>query len=259
MMRFAAVLFCCTCAGAAAAPTVFVDEMTWPEVRAAMAGGKTVAIVPAGSTEQNGPHMVLGRHNIVARHVAGRIAERLGNALVYPVLPFAPTGDVAARSGHMAYPGSVSLSEATFAAVVRDVAVSAAAAGFRHVVLMGDHGGGQDGLRRLAQQLDADRASGVRFHYAPDPYFKAAEQVRSHMARLGLPPGAHAGIPDTSEAMALDPQSRWVRRDRLAPGGAGTGVDGDPRRASADLGEIYLGIKIDAGVAQIGRLVGTAR
>jgi creatinine amidohydrolase/Fe(II)-dependent formamide hydrolase-like protein len=104
--------------------SVFIEDLTWPEVRDAMANGKTTAIYYAGSTEQNGPHMALGKHNFIAHHVAGRIAEELGNALVYPVLPFAPTGDCTKKSGHMKFPGTVTLSEATFGAVAREVAAS---------------------------------------------------------------------------------------------------------------------------------------
>ena len=80
-------------------PSVFIEDLTWTEVRDAIAAGRTTAIYYAGSTEQNGPHMALGKHNFIAHHAAGRIAEQLGNALVYPVLPFAPTGDRSRRPG----------------------------------------------------------------------------------------------------------------------------------------------------------------
>src|ERR1044071_8633447 len=72
--------------------SVYIEDLTWTEVRAAIQAGKTTAIIYTGSTEQNGPHMALGKHNFVAHYVAGQIAEKLGNALVYPTLPFAPTG-----------------------------------------------------------------------------------------------------------------------------------------------------------------------
>ena len=85
-----------SCAPAAAQSPLFVEDLTWTEVRDAIAAGKTTAIYYAGSTEQNGPHLALGKHNAVARHVAQRIAAQLGNALIYPVMPFAPTGDAAA-------------------------------------------------------------------------------------------------------------------------------------------------------------------
>lgn len=238
---------------AAAQPgSVFIEDLTSPEVRAAIASGKTAAIYYAGSTEQNGPHMATGKHNFVARHVAQRIAEALGDALVYPVMPFAPTGDPVARTDHMRFAGSVSVSEATFAAVARDVALSAIAAGFRHVFLMGDHGGGQEALGRVAAELDREwRGRGVRVQHVPDLYFRTEEQVRAHLAQRGLAAGAHAGLPDTSELMFVDRAGRWVRRERLAPGDAGNGVDGDPRQASAASGKLFIRFKVDNAVRQI--------
>src|ERR1700693_5050735 len=79
--------------------SVFIEDLTWPELQNAMANGKTTAIYYAGSTEQNGPHMALGKHNFIAHYVSGRIAEELGNAVVYPILPFAPTGDRNKKTG----------------------------------------------------------------------------------------------------------------------------------------------------------------
>jgi creatinine amidohydrolase/Fe(II)-dependent formamide hydrolase-like protein len=202
--------------------SVFIEDLTSPEVKSAIASGKTTAIYYAGSTEQNGPHMALGKHNFVARYVAGRIAEKLGNALVYPVLPFAPTG------GHMKFPGTVNLSDKTFGAVAQEVAQSAIAAGFKHVVLMGDHGGGQDALRQVASALDG---KGARVHYIGDAYFKSQAE--------------HAGIEDTSELMYLDRDGKWIRSDK--PGS---------RQASAERGKRLLDAKVDNAVAQIRALVG---
>ncbi len=242
-------------AALAAPPSVYVEELTWPEVRDAIAAGANTAIYYAGSTEQNGPHMVTGKHNIVARHVAGRIAASLGNALVYPVMPFAPTGDAATRTGHMRFPGSVSVSEGTFAAVARDVATSARATGFSHVVLMGDHGGGQEALAKVAESLDREWAArGPRVHYVPEVYFAVEERVRAYLEARGMSAGAHAGIPDTSELMFLDRSSTWMRRDKLQAGDGSNGVDGDPRDASAELGRLFVGFKVEAAVARIRRL-----
>jgi len=236
--------------------SLFIEDLTWPEVREAIAGGKTTAIFCTGSTEQNGPHMALGKHNVVAHYVAGRIAEELGNALVYPILPFAPTGDPGKKNAHMRFPGSVSLSEATFAAAAREVARSAIAAGFRNVFLMGDHGDGQAALKQAAARLEREwGAKGVHVRYIPDLYYKSGTQVRDYLRARGLPPGRHAGIADTSELMFLDKERRWIREDRLAPGGENTGVEGDPRRASAELGGKFLEIKVGNAVAQIRRLL----
>src|SRR2546422_7845141 len=115
---------------AAQTQSLLIEDLTWTEVRDAIAAGKTTAIYYAGSTEQNGPHMALGKHNFIARYVSQRIAEKLGNALVYPVMPFGPTGDIATKTDHMRFPGSVSVSQDTFGAVAREVALSAIAAGF---------------------------------------------------------------------------------------------------------------------------------
>jgi creatinine amidohydrolase/Fe(II)-dependent formamide hydrolase-like protein len=250
----AAVLLLSRAAGAA---SVLIEEMTWPEVRNAIAAGKSTAIYYAGSTEQNGPHMVLGKHNFIARELARRIADQLGNALVYPVMPFAPTGDTSTRTGHMRFPGTVSVSDDTYAAVARDVALSALAAGFTHVVLMGDHGGGQDALKAVAQALDKQfSAHGARVHYIPDLYFKSQEDVRKLLIARHLSVGSHAGVSDTSELMALDQAGAWIRRSELGAGNTANGVDGDPAQASAELGRELLEIRMKNAVAQIRQLTG---
>lgn len=256
MRRIVAVLAVAWCvlasAHAAQPPSVFLEDLTWPEVRAAIRGGVTTAIFYAGSTEQNGPHMALGKHNHIARHVAGRIAQVLGDALVYPVLPYAPTGDADKRTDHMKFPGTVTVSPETFGAVVRDVASSARAAGFRRIVLMGDHGGGQDVLERAALELSRRwSAEGIRVLYIPDVYFRSQDAVKQYLAPRGLPDGGHASLVDTSELMALDREGRWIRRDRIAAATPDSGIDGDPRQASAELGWKFLEFKVNAAVAQI--------
>lgn len=238
--------------------SVMIEDLAWPEIQGAIASGKTTAIYYAGSAEQNGPHMTIGKHNFIAQYAARRIAEELGNALVYPVMPYALTGDPAKKTGHMKFPGSVSLTPETFGGVAREVAESAISAGFRNVFLMGDHGGGQEVLKKVAAELDGQWASrGVRVRYVPDVYYKAQEQADRYLKEHGLPVGAHAGIPDTAQVMFLDHDNRWIRRDKLAPGDKTNGVDGDPRKATPEMGKIFLQYKIDAAVAQIrGMLAG---
>jgi creatinine amidohydrolase len=241
--------------------SVYVEDLTWPEVQQAIQAGKTSAIIYTGSTEQNGPHMAIGKHNFIARWVAGAIAIKLGDALVYPTLPFAPTGDAVKRTAHMRFPGSVTLTAQTYRSVVHDVALSAIDAGFRNVFIMGDHGDGQDVLDAVAKELDSQRSpTGVRVFYVPDLYFKEKQQAHSYETSHGLPThDVHAGIDDTSELMALDAQQRWIRTDKLAPSEgaqtARTGVDGDPTKASPALGNIFLQYKIDDAVAQIRQLL----
>ena len=243
------------------AQSVYIQDLTWPEVKAAIAAGKTTAIIYAGSTEQNGPHLALGKHNFVAHYAAGEIAKKLGNALVYPTMTFAPTGSRERRTGHMRFAGSVSIDTETFQAVMRQVAQSALAAGFKNVFLMGDHGGGQDALRAATKDLEdgdnrLDEAAHV--YYVPDLYFKEKEQMKAYLAEHGIPYDAHAATDDTSEIMFLD-EKKWVRRDKLALSTAKeeptTGVEGDPTKATAELGKMFVGWKIDDAVNQIHELL----
>jgi creatinine amidohydrolase/Fe(II)-dependent formamide hydrolase-like protein len=201
--------------------------------------------------------MAIGKHNFIARYLAGAIAIKLGNALVYPTLPFAITGDAEKKTGHMRFPGSVSLTAQSYHSVVHDVVLSAIDAGFRNVFIMGDHGDGQDVLGAVSKELDSQwRARGVRVFYVPDLYFKEKAQARSYEASHGITShDVHAGTDDTSELMAIDAQHRWIRTDKMVPSTgastATTGVDGDPTKASPQLGDIFLEYKIDDAVGQI--------
>jgi creatinine amidohydrolase/Fe(II)-dependent formamide hydrolase-like protein len=201
--------------------------------------------------------MALGKHNFIAHYAAGEIAKKLGNALVYPTMPFAPTGSRELRTDHMRFAGSVSIDTETFQAVVRQVAQSALVAGFKNVFLMGDHGGGQDALRATAKDLedpDNRRPDDTAHVYYVDMYYKEKEQMKAYLAEHGIPYDAHAATDDTSEIMFLD-EKKWIRRDKLAPSTAKeqatTGVDGDPTKATPELGKMFIGWKIDDAVNQI--------
>ncbi len=254
---------------AAGAPTtpraerVLMEEMTMTEVRDAIASGKTTVLIVNGSTEQTGPHVVLGKHNFKARYLGERIARELGNALVAPVMPFAPTS-----SELMKFPGTIDLSAETFSRVNEEVAASLVKAGFRNVVLMGDHGGNQDPLKTLAPRLDARyRPQGVRVFFSGDFYTKADAEIEGYLKDHGFPPSNHGGVADTSELWAIS--AAYVRPDKIAMGdpvkrdaGAAvigpTGVEGDPRRSSPALGKMFDDIKVRDGVDEIRRLIAPA-
>src|SRR6187402_3609416 len=126
--------FCLLASSAIAAEvpdTVFIEELTWTEVRDAIKAGKTTIIFPTGGTEQNGPHMVLGKHNFIVKHTAEQIARRLGNALVAPVLAYVPEGELNPPSGHMLFPGTITLPEEYFMKVTEYAARSFRVNGFR--------------------------------------------------------------------------------------------------------------------------------
>jgi creatinine amidohydrolase/Fe(II)-dependent formamide hydrolase-like protein len=241
-------------------PSVFIADLTWTEVRDAIAAGKTTALYYAGSTEQNGPGVALGKHTFVAHYVAQRIAEALGNALVYPIMPYAPTGDPRTKTGHMAFPGTVSVSEATYGAVAREVVQSAIAAGFTHVALMGDHGGGQRTLKQVAEALHAAASpKGIHVSYIPDLYYKTQAQRQAYLTQRQMALDEHAGLADTSEMLFIDTEHQWVRTEKLAPDQGALGVRGDPTQASPALGEMFLGFKITNAVTQIRRLTADKR
>ncbi|HEU4438569.1 MAG TPA: creatininase family protein [Methylomirabilota bacterium] len=218
--------------------TVFLEDLTWTEVRDAIRAGKTTIIIPAGGTEQNGPHMALGKHNARVRVLSERIARRLGDALVAPVIAYVPEGAIAPPTGHMRYPGTITTPDDAFQKVLESAARSFRAHGFRHIVLLGDHGSTQAGQHAVAGRLNREWAASRARVHAIDEYYRAAEtEVPGLLRARGYRDaelGRHAGLTDTSLMLATD--ARLVRTDRLRPGREGDGVDGDPTRATAELG-----------------------
>jgi creatinine amidohydrolase/Fe(II)-dependent formamide hydrolase-like protein len=243
---------------AAPAATVFVDDLTWPELRDEVRAGRTTLIIPIGGTEQNGPHMVLGKHNARARALAGKIAQTLGNALVAPVLAYVPEGTIEPPTAHMRFPGTITVPEAAFEQVVASAARSFKLHGFRDIVLLGDHGGYQQSLRAVANRLNREWAASPARAHAIEEYYRVAETTYAQTLRsrgyLDTEIGTHAGLADTSLALAIDPG--LVRTERLQPGvklGAAEGVYGDPRRASAELGQLGVDAIVSATVDAIRR------
>ncbi len=245
-------------------PPVVMTDMTMTEVRDAIAAGKTTVLIFNGSIEQTGPHVVLGKHIYKAQYLGERIARELGNALVAPVMPFAPTGAELDK-----FPGTIDLSAETFSKVNEEVAANMVRAGFKYVILMGDHGGNQGPLEALAPKLDAQyRPQGVRVFFAGDVYAKADAEVEQYLEAHHFPASNHGGVADTSELWAIS--ARHIRPDKIAMGdpvnrGANgdvsigpSGVEGDPRPSSPALGRRFNDIKVRLGVAEIRRLVGDA-
>ena len=260
MVRFIAVATLVFTASFASAQTrsVFIEDLTWPELRDAIAAGTTSAIIMSGGIEQNGPHMALIKHNLISRYAAAQIAQRLGNALVYPIVPFSIAGDPIMKTGHSRLPGTISLSSEVYVGLLRQVALSAVSAGFRNVFIMGEHGQGQNEIKVAAESLDGDwRSKGQRVFYVADFNAKANQQIDAYLKEQKLRPGGHAAVGETSQVMFLDEARKWIREDKLAVSKAGptaeTGVN-DPSGASPELGKALLEFKINSAVEQIGQL-----
>ncbi len=242
----------------AAGEAVFLEDMTWTEVRDAVAAGRTTIIVPVGGTEQSGPHMALGKHNVRAHVLAGRIAAQLGNALVAPVVAYVPEGDVAGTSGHIRFAGTISVGSEAFKGILDGAARSFRRAGFRDVILIGDHGGYQSDLAAVAAKLNREwAASPARVHFIAEYYRAGTEPYAATLRQRGLSEaqiGTHAGSADTSLMLAVDP--RLVRAERLAQAPSpAEGTYGDPRPSTAALGQAGVDLIVTRSVESIRRAV----
>ena len=229
--------------GAETPATVFLEELTWTEVRDLVRSGTTTIILPTGGTEQNGPHMALGKHNVRVKALAAAIARSLGSTLVAPVLAYVPEGGLAPPTGHMRYAGTITLPERVFERVLESAARSFALHGFRDIVLIGDSGGNQAGQEAVARRLNRGWAATPTRAHAIDAYYRAsttgaARSCRVAATRIARSAATRAPL-DTSLMLAVDPSVVRQERLRAAPGaGAWEGADGDPSRASAELGRL---------------------
>ena len=232
---------------------MFLDDLTWTEVRALIAAGHTIAIVPTGGTEQNGPHMALGKHNYIVRHTAEQVTRRLGNALVAPVISYVPEGAIDPPTQHMPYAGTISIPERVFEAVLEHTARSLRAHGFTLICLLGDSGGNQKSQERVAEKLNREwRDSDVRVLHLGDYYDKngQVEWLKSR-GESDRSIGFHAGIRDTSELLFVHPEGVRSNRFEAMASWKETGADGDPGKASAERGRALLELKVEAAVRQI--------
>src|SRR5689334_20353159 len=247
------------------------EMMTWPEVKAAMGAGKTTALFYTGGTEQRGPQNVNGGHTLMGREIVRTIAQRLGNAIAMPVLPYTP------NNASADLPGTIGLTPELLGAILERVTEQAMTTGFKNVVLMGDHGGGQpQTYADVAKKMDAKYApEGKHVYFCDEVYAKAQGDFDKWLEAHGYPSSSHAGIPDTSTMLYLGGDKGWVRKELIAtaegdpvppPGQRGrgrgaqdpnapprknNGITGDARKSTAALGKMAFDIKIDYAVKRI--------
>jgi len=243
----------CFASGAQAAPrSVYLEDLTWTELRDALKGGVTTVLIPAGGTEQSGPHLALGKHNARVKALAGRIAAELGDTLVAPVIAYVPEGNISPPSEHMRFPGTISVPDAVFKGTVEAAARSLRQAGFTQIVLIGDHGGYQRLLKEAAVELGREWAgTPTRILFVTDYYRAGLTAYVQALRAKGLTDdeiGEHAGTADTSLQMAVDPA--MVRIERLTPS-RGDGTSGDPRPSTAALGQLGVDLIVAQTVAAI--------
>ena len=249
-------------------PVVEFDMMTWAEVKKAIhEEGKTTVLVYNGGTEQRGPQNVNGGHTFMAQQTVRAIALKLGNAITAPVLPFS------VNEASADLPGTIGLTGPLFAAINEQVAEQLIKSGFKNIVLMGDHGGGQKELGEVARKLDGKYSSqGIRVVFCDEVYEKAQGDYEKWLAENKYPSGGHASVMDTSEMLYLGGDKGWVRKD-LLPTAVGdpvrrrgetpdpnakrvnNGITGDARPSTPELGKRIFDMKVDYAVRQIKQLL----
>lgn len=252
-------LVCCSSvwAGAGTVHSVYLEDLTSFELRTAVSNGSTTVLVPIGGTEQNGPHMALGKHNLRVKALAGQIAQRLGNAIVAPVMAYVPEGSIFPPAAHMRFSGTISISDATFESLLESTARSFKQHGFHDVVFLGDHGSYQKSEVRAAEKINKEWAVDSRFRaLALTAYYEASQapyiQALRSKGFTDAEIGTHAGLADTSLMLAID--KSLVRSELLADGAKATpaeGVYGDPRKSSAELGQIGVHSIVERSVQAI--------
>jgi creatinine amidohydrolase len=241
--------------------TVFMEDMTWMEVRDAMRAGKDTAIVATGGIEQNGPYLAAGKHNVILRLTTEVIARKLGNALVAAIVPFVPEGDIDPPSSHMKYPSTIGVTEGTYRALLADICAGLRTHGFRRIVLIGDSGGNQEGMEAVARELNAKWSGGKTRVYYLKEYYDYPEVARWLEAQgvKQTPEGLHDDFAITAQMAAVDPTSvRAAERIK-----AGTfrinGVDLAPGEKTAAWGRKIADHRAEVTIAALRRATGAAR
>lgn len=228
-------------------------ELSWPEVRDALASGFTTVVVAAGSIEQHGPHLPLLTDTLIGTGLIAAVVARLDGALQGPTIPFG------CSEHHMSFPGTITLEGGTFKRVVQEYARSLARHGFRTVYFVWSHGGNAAPLQEAVDELGG-RVGDARIVAHTDlPAF--LEVLYASQRPYGVTPeraGAHAGNTETALALALRPE--LVRMAQAAEGFvgdfdeeakalifreglhalSGNGILGDARGADAERGRACL-------------------
>jgi len=238
---------------------VWLDQMTWMEVRDAIVMGKTTAILPTGGTEANGPYSVTGKHSFIVGSDAEAIARRLGNALVAPVVWFEPGGNLGATGEDTDYPGTFAIRTDVYKEVIRDLADALRQAGFQDIVMIGDNGGNQRPLAEVAAELNRAWAGGTaRVHHVPE-YYAQHGVIDAMLPDWGVnqvDEGVHDSYRVTATLMAIDPANVRLE-ERIATGKTSiNGVDIVPAIRTIEHGRRMQEIKTLATVSAIRKAIG---
>lgn len=238
--------------------SVFVEELTWMEIRDAMKAGKNTVLIPTGGVEQNGPYLALGKHNYILRGVMEATARKLGNALVAPIVPFVPEGDIDPPTEHMKYPGSISLTEETYQKLLTEICACFRTHGFAHIVLLGDSGGNQQGMKEVADRLNAKWAGGKsRVHFIPEfyDYAEVAKWLESQGIKQ-VSENIHDDFAITAQMMVVDPITVRMKQRIAANKFRINGVELAPAAKTIEWGRKIIDHRAEIAVKAIRKAAG---
>jgi creatinine amidohydrolase len=229
-----------------------MPETEWRKLRADqlrdLSKRDAIVILPVASLEQHGPHLPVEVDSMLGETVAARTAAKIaarGQAVV--VLPVLWTG---LSEHHMSFGGTITLDNAAFAAVVEGVVRSALRHGFRKIVLLNAHGGNENALRSITDDLTPKL--GVPIVQLTYWYAAAVAIAKILETQGGL---SHACEAETSMMMAVRPElvaedriplaknntagdiSAGVYRWRSIGSRSASGVIGNPEAATREKGE----------------------
>ena len=244
----------------AAMDTVFIEEMTWMEVRDALKSGTKTVIVATGGVEQNGPYLAAGKHNYILQATTAAIAKKLGKTLIAPIVPFVPEGDISPPSGHMKYPSTIGVTESTFRALLTDICASLQTHGFEHIILIGDSGGNQKGMQAVAESFNSQPNSKARLHFIREYYNHG--DVSKWLTENGIkqtPEGLHDDFAMGAVMMIVDPSTVRMK-ERIEAGNFHiNGVNLAPANKTIEWGKRIVDFRAEATVMAIRKSIAAAK
>ncbi len=195
----------------------------------------------------------MGKHNYVLKGACEGIARELGNALCAPIIKLVPEGNIDPPTGHMRYPGTITVRNETFEAMLEDVGRSFHAHGFEHIIYIGDSGGNQRGMRTVADRLNTGWGENIA-HFIPEFYDNAG--LQAYMEReLGVTEGPSEGYHDfywlTAMQATVDPET--VRYEQRVEAGKASinGRSIAPLEQTLEVGRKLMRYRVETTVAAI--------
>ena len=176
--------------------SVWMEELSWMEVRDQMKAGKTMALLGTGGVEKNGPYTATGKHNYVLQTTLEAIARKHGQALVAPLITWEPCNP----DRENLTPGTFCVTQDTYKALLRDAITSLKSMGIKDIVMVADSGGNPPAMIEVLNELNAKwKGSPARVFYIPEYYDEDRWSYDYMKKTLGI-----TQVPDVQSATRWD-------------------------------------------------------